>query len=474
MISKKDLLTIVDNFCKMRLFFIHIFSAKKMNVDSLWTSILGEIELEVSRANFAAFFKGTSIKNPGRDRVFEIGCPNSASLLMLKNRFFPLIVSTLEKRLNKNVSLRFVLEPPKQPATLDPGPLFSAAPNFEDKLRKAGLNPTYTFDNFAVSETNQMAHAAIRAVSQKPGKAYNPLFIWGTTGVGKTHLLQALGREIILHNPNHKVIYCTGEEFTNGIIEAISLRSTHLFKKKYRTTGIFLVDDVQFIAGREAVQMEFFHTFNSIVQFGGQVVLTSDRPPKEISKLEERLRSRFEGGLIVDVSNPTFELRTAIILIKASERKIALPIDAAKSLAAAFEDTRALEGALLRYLSEKGKNDNVDKIISKITSRPFSSNEEKKKKTAPEKLLEVFSSHFEIKQALFRGPRRKKQIAEPRQLLMFVLRQDMGLPFEEIGLFLGGRDHSTIIYGVEKIASLLPKKENLRSSLSQIRKLLWG
>lgn len=445
-----------------------------MDVDSLWTSILGEIELEISKANFAAFFKGTKIKNGPQENVIEVFCPNPASSLMLKNRFYFLIKSYLEKRLNKNIFLKFSVSPQKNTFEEESSPLFSSAPSFEDRLRKTGLNPNYTFENFAVSETNQMAHAAAQAVSNKPAKAYNPLFIWGSTGVGKTHLIQALGRHALSKKQQLNVVYCTGEDFTNGIIEAITKKSTSSFKKKYRNLNILLVDDIQFIAGREAVQMEFFHTFNSIVHLGGQIVLTSDKPPREIKKLEARLRSRFEGGLIVDVSNPNFELRTAIILIKAQERGINLPIEIAKNLSANFDDVRALEGALLRYVSEKSAGTESDKIVSKIVNIPTEEKEERKKSTNPNKIIELVSSHFGLKTAQIKGVKRKKQVAQPRQLLMYVLRQDLGLPFAEIGVFLGGRDHTTIMHGVDRISSLLPKKEKLRQDLIEIRRFLWG
>lgn len=461
----------------MRPAFPLLFSTIVMDVNSLWISILGEVELEVSRANFASFFKGTQIRGGGAEGSFEILCPNTASLVMLKSRFYFLVKSIFEKRLNREVSLSFsVAQFKTNSPSVAPGPLFSVeAPSFEDVLRKARLNPNFSFESFAVSETNQMAYAAAQAVAKKIGKAYNPLFVWGTTGVGKTHLMQALGRQAVLENPRLKIVYCTGEDFTNGIIEAIGQKSTHLFKKKYRDIDLLLVDDVQFIAGREAVQMEFFHTFNSIIQSGGQVVLTSDRPPREISKLESRLRSRFEGGLTVDVSNPTFELRTAIVLIKAGERKISLPIDVAKSLAAAFEDVRALEGALLRFSSEQGAGNDTNKALSKVTRQPLETNNAQRKKTTnPTKIVEVVSSHFNLKVSQIKGPKRKKHIAEARQVLMYVLRQDLGLSFDEIGEALGGRDHSTIIHGVEKIGALLPRKENLRLALSQIRQYLWG
>lgn len=443
-----------------------------MDLASLWTTILGEIELDVSRAHFASFFKGTALGRTD-NQVAEIVCPNQASSLMLKSRFSPLIKLSLKKHLKTNFSLKFLVSF-KKPSAEQNGPLFALQNNPDQALFGAGLNPHYTFENFAVSESNQMAYAAAQAVANKPGSAYNPLFLWGSVGVGKTHLMQALGREVVVKNPQTKVIYCTGEDFTNGIIEAIKERSAGVFKKKYRSSQLLLVDDVQFIAGKESVQMEFFHTFNSILQNRGQVVLVSDKPPGEIEKLEKRLCSRFGGGLTVDVSPPNFELRTAILLIKAGERGVELPIETAKTLAANFEDTRALQGALLRYLTEKEKKGGVDhqEIVGQIINQPSPNKE--RGRTHPQKVLEVFASHFNLKVGQLRGKKRKRSVARPRQLLMYILRQEIGLSYKEIGSFLGGRDHSTIIHGVEKISSLLPKKETLRQNLSQVRRSLWG
>src|SRR3989344_5562499 len=294
-----------------------------MDVDVLWTTILGEIELEISHGNFVSFFLGTRITYAPRDNKVIVFCPNPASSFMLQTLFRSIVKNHLEKKLSQALQIEFRIATRTIPNE-EVGPLYASVANLENNIRENGLNPNYTFDNFAVSETNQMAHAASRAVASKPGSAYNPLFLWGPTGVGKTHLVQAIGRQVLVKNREAKLIYCTGEEFTNEIIEAIRTRTTAQFKRRYRSITMFVADDIQFIAGRESVQMEFFHTFNSILNGGGQIILTSDKPPTEISKLEARLRSRFEGGLLIDVGAPNFELRTAILLTKARERGITL------------------------------------------------------------------------------------------------------------------------------------------------------
>lgn len=445
-----------------------------MGVESLWKSVLGEIEIDVSRATFASFFRGTRAEMSEKDDLITILCPNTASLHMLQNRYAQLIKSRLEERLNRSIRVRFRTLIQEEPVSVESGPLFSTVSATEKKVQSYGLNPHYAFDNFAVSESNQMAFAAAQAVANKPGKAYNPLFLWGSVGVGKTHLMQAIARHALSRDNKLKLMYCTGEEFTNEIVEAIRARATAAFKRKYRGAGLLLVDDIQFIAGREVVQMEFFHTFNSIVQAGGQVVLASDNPPSKIDALEARLRSRFEGGLTIDISPPNFELRTAILLIKAGERGVDLPIEAAKQLSATIEDTRALEGALLRFMTERQNELNPEKILKKMLGGRTDPNTEFKKDTDPQKIIELVAAHFDISVSQLLGKSRRRLIAEPRQVVMFLLRQELGLGFEEIGLLLGGRDHSTVMHGVEKISSVLPKRDALRQNVSRVRHLLWG
>jgi len=439
-----------------------------MDVDTLWATILGEIELEISRGNFISFFRTTRATYAPKDNRVVIFCPNSASSIMLQTRFAALVKNHVEKKLNQPTQIEFRVAAQTMPVE-EAGPLFNSIASLESSIRENGLNPNYTFDNFAVSETNQMAFAAAQAVATKPGSAYNPLFLWGPTGVGKTHLAQAIGRQVLVKNRDAKLIYCTGEEFTNEIIEAIRTRTTAQFKRRYRSITIFVADDIQFIAGRDSVQMEFFHTFNSILNGGGQIILTSDKPPTEIGKLEARLRSRFEGGLLVDVGQPNFELRTAILLTKARERGITISAESAQQLAANIEDVRALEGALLRYMSAQEHEYDTDKIISRLINGAAVA---EKKKISPHKIIDTVAGHYDIKASQLLGKSRKKQVVEPRQVLMFILRQELGLPFEEIGALIGGRDHTTIMYGVEKVQDLLPKRESFRKNLSQIRRLL--
>lgn len=445
-----------------------------MDVDDLWKRVLGEVELEVTRAVYLTYFRNTRASLSENDNTVTVLCPNPASFQTLQTRYIGLIKSRLEARLKLPVRIRFQVAAAQIKQQASPGPLFQQQNITEGVIRTSGLNPHYSFDNFAVSESNQMAFAAARAVASNLATAYNPLFFWGSVGVGKTHLAQSLGRFALEKKPETKLIYCTGEEFTNEIIDAIRRRTAASFKRKYRTANLFIVDDIQFIAGKESVQMEFFHTFNSIVQAGGQVVLTSDLPPGDIKKLEARLSSRFEGGLIVDIGRPNFELLTAILHIKARERGTDLSPDVAQQLAANFENARSLEGSLLRFLSEAEREPDHQKILKRIIRTPQTQEGEAKTKKNPSEVVEIVSSYYGLRVALLKSSGRKRSIAEPRQVAMYLLRHDLGLSQSNIGEILGGRDHTTVIHGVEKITRLLPKNEKLRGDLVSLRRLISG
>ena len=285
-----------------------------------------------------------------------LGCDNNGVKIYIEKRVGEL-ERLLSLHLKTKTSIQIVIKPKKQ-KNASPAPLLTFQPSMDDVFTKACLHAKYRFENFAVSSTNNVAFAAAQAVSKNIGASYNPLFLYGGVGVGKTHLTQSVARIALEKNPNAKVYFCPGDRFTNELIESFQDKSTVRFRKKYRNLNILAIDDIQFIAGKQAVQEEFFHTFNTIVSSGGQVILTSDRPPHEIKNLEDRLRSRFSGGLIVDIQSPDFELRTAILLIKAREKEIELSIDAAKVIAEQVSDTRALEGALLSiYAKTLGKGE---------------------------------------------------------------------------------------------------------------------
>src|SRR3990167_5912385 len=291
-------------------------------------------------------------------------------------------------------------------------PLLNFQPTLGDLFYKTGLHAKFSFENFAVSSTNQIGFAAAQAVTNGLGYTYNPLVLYGGVGVGKTHLAQAIGRNILEHDQEKKVFFCPSDQFTNELIESIRTKSTPQFRRKYRKLNLLVVDDVQFIAGTQAVQEEFFHTFNSIVSFGGQVVLTSDRPPSEIKNLEDRLRSRFSGGLTVDIQPPDFELRTAILLIKAREKNIELSIDAAKVIAEQVSDTRALEGTLLSiYAKTLGKKEGID--LEDIEGFFQHKDERIKQKISPHDIIKAVCSYYNVKQSQIKSPKRTENLSFP-------------------------------------------------------------
>lgn len=458
-----------------------------MDHKKLWKTAQESLKISVSSANYCTWFAPTfihQIKPVGKDRqIVEIACPSDFVRNMVENRYYALIKDALDKITEKKNDLVFIIKQAANgSAKKNNGPLFAkktkpAGPP-QKAIRTAGLRPDFTFESFAVSSSNQMAHAAATAVAQNPGSAYNPLFLYGGVGVGKTHLAQATAFELLKAKPNAKVIYCMGEDFTNEIIDAIRTKTTKEFRQKFRTVHFLLIDDIQFIAGKSSVQEEFFHTFNALERKGGQIVLTSDRRPDEITGLEDRLRSRFEGGLMVDIQQPNFELRTAILLIKAQQYKINLPMDVAQLIAGNITSTRKLEGFLIRMSQEaKLKSESitpgfVNALLGKVGDS--ANGEAPKRLVKPKEILRAVAGHFNLKISEITGKCRAKPIVVPRQIAMYLLRIEQGLPLMEVGRLLGGRDHTTIMHGVEKITSLMPESEDIRVDIAGIKQKLYG
>jgi len=445
-----------------------------MNNDTLWKNILEELKISVSRAIFQTLFQNTFLISLEKD-IAKVGCPSIYIQDLIEKRYYSLIKDIIDRQTKGNNSIVFTVKP-IHVSNFETGPLFVQEKK-QDQVISANhfqLRTDFTFENFAVSSSNQLPFAAATAVAKNPGSAYNPLFLWGGVGVGKTHLMHAIGHEILRLNPNAKIICCPGEEFTNEIINAIKTKNTDLFKKKYRSAKLLLLDDVQFIAGKETVQEEFFHTFNAIQREGGQIVLTSDRPPGEIAKLEERLRSRFEAGLIVDISTPDFELRTAILLIKARQRKIDITMEAAQLIASNIDSIRKIEGFLTRLTSDSQvKNIPIsDELIRSLLGKNILDNQTNLKVVKPKEVIETVADYYKLKPSQFKSATRIREIAFPRQILMYLLRVEFKLPLVEVGNLLGGRDHTTIMYGVEKITNLLRDNEEIRVDISGIKQRL--
>jgi chromosomal replication initiator protein len=449
-----------------------------MDKQKLWQQIQEELKISVSRTIYQTLFSNTfliSLEN----KVANIACPSSYIQNLIETRYYSLLKDILDRKTKEENSLVFTVKlMPKDEKKEEFGPLFDnkeiEEASFAAKSSHLGLKANYTFENFCVSQVNQLAYAAATAVAKNLGKAYNPLFLWGGVGVGKTHLMQAIGHEVLKYQPEIKIIYCMGEEFTNEIINAIRSKTTDLFKKKYRGAQLLLLDDVQFIAGKDTVQEEFFHTFNAILQTGGQVVLVSDRPPEEIAKLEERLRSRFEAGLIIDIPAPDFELRSAILLTKAKQKGINLPMDLAQMIASNIDSTRKLEGFLVRLQSEiQTKNIAITADLVRTLLGKGVEDQNRKKMLKPKEIIKLIADYYNLKISDICGQKRIKEYVLPRQILMYLLRTEAQLSLMSVAELLGNRDHTTVMHGVDKITRLLSENEDLSVQISGIKQKLY-
>lgn len=433
------------------------------NVDNLWEKVLGEIQTEVSSANYLTLFKGTILLSR-EDGVVTIGAPSSMIIDLLNKRFYPIIKEAVERNTKEPTEIIFVPHSPKAPSINDSvGPLFEAVKKSAPVGHLPRVRPDYTFQNYAVSGSNQLAYVSATTVAQKIGAAYNPLFIYGPVGVGKTHLMQAVANEAYSKSPDKKILYITSEEFTNEVVEAIRSNDTARMKKRFRNLDILMIDDIQFIAGKERVQEELFHTFNILVDNASQIILTSDRPPSEIGKVEKRLLSRFAGGLTVDIDSPDYELRCAILLTKAKKFNFDLPIETAKVIAEKTEDTRELEGLLLRVMTEASSKSEAP--LPELAEKALSGNSIPKKNAHPDEVIKIICTFYDIKPTQLKGAKRDARLVKARQTCMYVLKKDLDLTYSEIGALLGGRDHTTVMHGVSKIESMLEGKSASLESL---------
>lgn len=445
-----------------------------MDKDKLWQKTTDLLKNELAPHNFRAWihpiiptkFESDTLTLTVRDAFIKNN---------LLSKYDSQIKNALSQITNQDISIIYEINPSLFPTSKQ----VSDAPDdfFEIRLpqhtsQTIGLNPKYSLSNFVVGLTNNLAFAAAQAVSQNPGTTYNPLFIYGPSGVGKTHLMHAIGNAITAKVPGAKLVYVTSERFMNDFVDSIQNKKTNEFRSRYRNCSLLLIDDIQFIAGKDSTQEEFFHTFNELSTKNAQIVLTSDRPPNDMQKLETRLMSRFQGGLMVDIQLPDFDTRMAILRAKLQERGDQLPEEVLQLIAENINsNTRELEGKLISILS-----------LLKLTNQPptleFIRAQIGKSQSTPGQAIDhkqVFTlihRYFNIKPQDLTGPRRQKELVMPRQITMFLLYEDCHLPFEKVGNLLGGRDHTTILHGVEKIKDAIDRDREIARIITDLRQQL--
>lgn len=454
-----------------------------MTNEELWQAALAEIELSISKANFITWFKNTSILS-NKDDVVVVGVPNGFAKEWLENKYNIYILRALRniQPATKSVTCA-IAAPPESARKKESQYMVDAvvAPkrtaftaNVANINFESNLNPKYTFDNFIVGGNNELARAACFAVSQNLGRIYNPLFIYGGVGLGKTHLIQSIGNEILMRDPNHKIKYVTSERFTTELIDSIKNQKINEFKEYYQKMDLLIIDDIQFISGKEKTQEEFFHIFNYLYQLNKQIVLSSDRAPKAIQILEERLRSRFEGGMIADVSKADFETRVAILRRKISDEGIQIDDEALEFIAINIKNNiRELEGALNRVVvSAQLTNreitlDFAEKQLSELISSG------KKKGITHKHIISIVSDFYDINPSDLIAKNRKKEVVRPRQIAMYLMRSELQFSYPGIGEKLGGRDHTTAMHAYEKIIQGLENDKKLVEELTSIKDQLY-
>lgn len=458
-----------------------------MTKQQLWDTVLGELELSVSRANFKTWLKQTFIFSWDTDEVI-VGVPNAFTKAYLERKYHRNILQVVERVTDRAVrrisyrveTSRSAAEEEKKEMKM---PELSAAEQELETMPQtpppssdeAGLNPRYTFESFIVGKGNELANAAAQAVTHQLGSKYNPLFIYGGVGLGKTHLAQAVGHSLFKRRPKLRILYCSSEKFTNDFIRAIRESWLEKFRGVYRSVDLLVIDDIQFIAGKEQTQEEFFHTFNALHQRNRQIVITSDRPPKSIPALEERLISRFEWGMIADISTPDLETRVAILQTKAKERDFSVDKEVVQYLATHIQsNVRELEGALNKLIAYfelsniKPDLEQTKKVLSQMNYAPDRS------VVTIKELIEEVASFYSVSVQDLIGACRKKELVGPRQITMFLMREELDISYPSIGHEIGGRDHTTAMHAYQKIRTALDANPRVRQEIDLIKQRLYS
>lgn len=460
-----------------------------MNAEQAWQSVIGQLQMEMPRASFDTWVRDTHVA--GYDAgVMTVGVRNAYARDWLESRLMSTVARLLASMMERAVDVRFVITNGNDsaayteeaaPATADADQLSNSdspeAASVTSSRRPFGeqrnstINPRYTFDNFVVGANNRLAHAASQAVAEKPARAYNPLFLYGGVGLGKTHLLHAIGNAC--HQRGLGVLYVSSEEFTNDMVNAIRTRTTQAFREKYRSADVLLIDDIQFIAGKEGTQEEFFHTFNTLHSQDKQIIVSSDRPPKSMVTLEERLRSRFEWGLIADIQSPDLETRQAILRYKAESLGRNVPNDILDTIARRVQSNiRELEGALNRIVAFADLSGSP--LTPRLVDMALSDLLPQARNISPQKLIELVAREWQTSVDALVGRDRSQNIALPRQVAMYLMREASDASLPQIGQALGGRDHTTVMYAIEKITDKVQTDDQLRKQVARVREQLYG
>ncbi len=444
-----------------------------MNNQQLWQAILGSLEISLSKANFNTWFKNTSITERGEDFIV-IGVPSAFNRDWIAAKYHHEMLKALKTQAPEIKEIRYQLGNTQTP---HPAQKNSTGKNNQENHSQpketfsqnfSGLNPKYTFDTFIIGKNNELAHAASQAVAKTPGSQYNPLFIYGGVGLGKTHLMHAAGHKLLQSNPKQKILYVTSEKFTNDYINAISQKRMDEFKKAYRDIDGLLIDDIQFLAGKEGTQEEFFHTFNELRDKGKQIIITSDRLPKDIPAIEQRLVSRFEWGMVADIQAPDLETRMAILRTKMEKKGVNISEDILFYIAEnILSNVRELEGALNR-LAVYQQMENKGLMLEQAKTILASIVGAKKRVTSVKKIAESVASFYNITMDDLVKQSRKKEFVKPRQIAMYLIRKELDNSFPSIGDFFGGRDHTTVMHAVEKVKRLTTEKSSFKQEVDLI------
>jgi len=448
-----------------------------MEGQKVWNTILTAVKEQVSSSTYKTWFSGSyalDYKKNCEKNLLIIALKNNFLKEQVETRYLPIISEIAKKKATGKVEVVFVVAQKTNPQNTTSEPIFSGiAPNLIVNNRKAEtLNPNHTFENLVVGSSNNLAYLAAKQVADNPGSTYNPLLFYGPTGVGKTHLLQAIGNEVLNKSIEPKVLYASCEKFTNDYLESLTNKTQASFRNKYRSLDLLLVDDVQFLAGKDSTQDEFFNTFNELYLSGRQIVLVSDRHPKELSRLKERLVSRFLGGMVVNVGVADLEMKMAILRTKCQGKGIDLDNQLISYVAQACDGgARELEGVLIsilplvKFSGGKISVDTVKALVEAGRIKPV-------QKLTPQKIIQAVCSYFKIKSEDLNSPSRKYSLALARQILMYLMRKELDLPLEQIGQFIGGRDHSTVIHGIEKIEREISQNPTRRDDLLRIKSFI--